>query len=102
MTNERHWAPSVATCALAGVMAMGCGDAGSQRAGEPVGAVQSEILNGTDMNDAAVKTWALVAVYHPPKSGTATWFGRPCGGVILRSENGVSAVLTARHCVTMD
>ena len=57
MTIERRWLGGVAACALAGVMATGCGDAGAEVRGEPVGAVQSEILNGWDMNDAAVKTW---------------------------------------------
>jgi hypothetical protein len=87
-----------AAAAVIGATASGCGNEGGARADPPVRAT-SAIVQGWTMTDDQVNTWGLIGIYHL-EVATNTWFPRPCSAEVLRSMNGVSWVLTARHCVT--
>src|SRR3954453_23157634 len=59
------------------------------------------IVNGTALSELGVRNSAMVAVYHRDLSVPGNgWWPRPCSGTVVYSLNGVSQVLTARHCVT--
>lgn len=62
----------------------------------------SAIFNGTNLSASELNASGLVALYHPQLPGFPNFFPRPCSAVIVRSEGGMSTVLTARHCVTTD
>lgn len=44
--------------------------------------------------------YGLVAIYFRDPEDNTRWYGRPCSGIILRSNGITSKVLTARHCVS--
>jgi len=69
----------------------------TETASEPAG-----IVNGVDLGASELSAAGLVAIYHPKEPLYPSFHPRPCGGVIVRSEGGLSTVLTARHCVTTD
>lgn len=86
--------------AIAMAIAMGataCGFEGetSDAATESLG-----IYDGVNLSASELNASGLVAVYHPKLPDFPNFFPRPCSGVIVRSEGGLSTVLTARHCVT--
>jgi hypothetical protein len=68
---------------------------------EPVDGETAAIIGGTALTETQARTYALAAVFSRAGAGQA-WWPRPCSGVILRSSGGVSDVLTARHCITVD
>ena len=86
--------------AAAALLACGLVACSSSNSEENAAKVNEAIVNGTALTTADVNFYGLVAVYHPDGDGLTTWFPRPCGGTILSSINGISTVLTARHCVT--
>lgn len=67
-------------------------------------ATESPIVNGTVLSQSEVTARGLAALYHKQYNpdGSSFWWPRPCSSTIVRSINGVSLVLTARHCVTRD
>ncbi len=62
----------------------------------------SGIVNGMDLSASELAASGLVAIYHPKEPIYPSFHPRPCSGVIVRSEGGLSTVITARHCVTTD
>lgn len=60
------------------------------------------ILNGFELSQSELDASGLVAIYHPHPPEFPDFYPRPCSGVIVRSSEGLSMVLTARHCVTTD
>lgn len=100
--NQRTPAAQAALIAAAASLSA-CSDPMSSEA-EDLATTEQEIVNGLVLTASQTSSNGLVAVYH--KSWDAglngAWYPRPCSGKILRTVNGVSAVLTARHCVTRD
>lgn len=94
-----HW--HIATAALLVLGASACGDAESLEAAETPDTSAEAIVNGSAVSAAVAQARGLVAVYHMDKTVTPNvWFPRVCSGKIIRSVNGQSKVITARHCVT--
>jgi hypothetical protein len=101
MMHRNPLSASIVISILAASAGGGCSDvAGQSPTDESVQATRDAIINGTAVSASQVQTLGLAAVYHfdPP---TNSWFPRPCSGKIIRSVNGVSKVITARHCVTV-
>lgn len=95
-----HW--GIAAALLLAPIATACGEAGSFEEAETPDSRAEAIVNGSAVSAAVAQARGLVAVYHMDRTVTPNvWFPRVCSGKIIRSVNGQSKVITARHCVTV-
>lgn len=85
-----------------------CGDFEAAPPAETIDVQHGAIIGGTNVSDADMQRFGLVAIYHPwlPTFPVAP---RPCTGVILRSVQlpapfvgWRTTILTAKHCTFQD
>ena len=64
--------------------------------------ISTDIFQGTSITSTELDQSGLVAIYHPKLPSFPNFYPRPCSGVIVTSNGGLTTILTARHCVTTD
>jgi hypothetical protein len=64
--------------------------------------ISSAIYQGISITQTELDDSGLVAIYHPKDPSFPSFYPRPCSGVIVSSDGGLTTILTARHCVTTD
>jgi hypothetical protein len=95
-----HWG-FVAALLFAPVVSACGSDAELPELAESTDSTAEAVVNGTAVSAAVAQARGLVAIYHMDRTVTPNvWFPRVCSGKIIRSVNGQSKVITARHCVT--
>lgn len=87
MKQKRPQSGWFALAGLAALPLFGCGaDPADQGSTEPLGVIQSEILNGTTVASAGIHVYLL------EPTGAGTYY--PCSGTLLTDR----WILTAKHC----
>jgi hypothetical protein len=98
--DTSHWGLVAALLLAPGVTACG-GDAELPEVADSTDSTSEAVVNGTAVSAAVAQARGLVAIYHIDTTVTPNvWFPRVCSGKIIRSVNGRSKVITARHCAT--